>query len=162
MAMLNVLSRAFKRVISSSWRPGRAAAAGFAATVAYSVAMEGDMSITGNRFSDVRFIEGLLPGVPGKTPLAWAIHLLNGVALGELYGAVFKRLLPGPNWIKGALFAELFVVSVWPLTPLADRHHPMIKDGELPQLANWTSFFQNIARHLVFGLALGLLYREKK
>ena len=159
---MGVLSRVFKRVISSSWRPGRAASAGFAATVAYSVAMEGDMSITGNRFSDVRFIEGLLPGVPGKTPLAWAIHLLNGVALGELYGAVFKRLLPGPNWIKGALFAELFVVSVWPLTPLADRHHPMIKDGELSQLANWTSFFQNIARHLVFGLALGLLYREKK
>jgi hypothetical protein len=37
----------------------------------------------------------------------------------------------------------------------------MIKSGELPRLANWTSFLQNIARHLVFGLALGLLYRER-
>jgi hypothetical protein len=32
----------------------------------------------------------------------------------------------------------------------------------LPQLANWTSFLQNILRHLAFGLTLGLLYREKK
>ncbi len=121
------------------------------------------MSITGNRFSDVRFIEGLLPGAPRKTalPLAWAIHLLNGVMLGELYGAVFKRLLPGPNWVKGAIFGELFIVSAWWLTPLADQRHPMIKSGELPELANWTSFIQNIARHLVFGITLGLLYREK-
>jgi hypothetical protein len=161
---MGLVVRMFHKLISSSWQPRRAAVAGFAATVAYSVAMEGDMSISGNRFSDVRFIEGLLPHVPKKValPLAWVIHLLNGVALAELYGAVFKRLLPGPNWLKGAIFGELFVVSVWPLTPLADRYHPMIKDGELPKLANWTSFFQNIARHLVFGLALGLLYHEKK
>jgi hypothetical protein len=48
-----------RRIISPSWNPQRAAIAGFAATVAYSIAMEGDMSLTGNRFSDVRFIEGL-------------------------------------------------------------------------------------------------------
>lgn len=152
-----------RRVISSSWRPGRAAAAGLAATAAYSVAMEGDMAIVGNRFNDVRFIEGLLPGVPDKARswLAWAIHLLNGVMLGELYAAIFKRLLPGPNWVKGAIFGELFIILAWPLTPLADRYHPMIKSGELPELANWTSFFQNIGRHLVFGMALGLIYRDQ-
>ena len=157
--MMNNLHRRF---ISPAWRPGRAAAAGLAATVAYSVAMEGDMSITGNRFNDVRFIEGLLPSVPEKSarPLAWAIHLLNGVMLGELYAAVFKRLLPGPNWVKGALFGEIFIVSAWWLTPLADRYHPLIQSGELPVLANWTAFFQNIARHLVFGVTLGLIYRE--
>jgi len=135
----------------------------------YSVAMEGDMALVGNRFNDVRFIEGLLPGVSGKTGktgkarpwLAWAIHLLNGVALGELYAAVFKRLLPGPNWVKGAIFGVLFIVVAWPLTPVADRHHPMIKSGELPELANWTSFVQNVGRHLVFGIALGLIYRDR-
>jgi hypothetical protein len=152
-------------IISPTWKPGRAAAAGFAATVAYSVAMEGDMSLTGNRFNDVRFIEGLLTGdaQPPRSMhwLAWAIHLLNGVLLGEFYAAVVKRFLPGPNWLKGAIFGELFIALAWGLTPLADKYHPMIKSGELPRLANWSSFLQNIARHLVFGLALGLLYRER-
>ena len=160
------MNKVLRRVIATSWRPGRAAAAGLAATGVYSVAMECDMAILGNRFNDVRFIEGLLPGVSGKADkarswLAWAIHLLNGVALGELYAAVFKRLLPGPNWVKGAIFGVLFIVLVWPLAPVADRHHPMIKSGVLPELANWTSFFQNVGRHLVFGVALGLIYRER-
>jgi hypothetical protein len=153
-----------RSVISPSWKPGRAAIAGFAATIAYSVAMEGDMSLTGNRFSDIRFIEGLLTGKahPPRIMhwLAWGIHLLNGVLLGEIYAAVLKRFLPGPNWLKGAIFSEGFIVSAWTLTPLADKHHPMITDGEMPPLATWTAFWQNTGRHLVFGLALGLFYRD--
>jgi len=126
--------------------------------------MEGDMILTGNRFSDVRFIEGLLEGIPVPRQslplLAWILHLLNGVLLAEIYAAVFKRFLPGPGWLKGAVFSELFLTSAWTLTPLADKHHPMIKSGELPKLANWTSFLQNLIRHLVFGLTLGWLYRD--
>lgn len=94
--------------------------------------------------------------------LAWIIHLLNGVLLGELYAAVFQRFLPGPNWLKGAIFGELFVVSVWWLAPVVDKYHPLIKRGALPKLASWTSFFQNIVRHLVFGLTLGLLYKDRQ
>ena len=83
------------QVISRRWRPERAAVAGLLATTAYSIAMEGDMAITRNRFSDVRFIQGLM----GKWAtaqkkflvLAWILHMLNGVALAELYAAVFKR-----------------------------------------------------------------------
>lgn len=152
------------KIISSRWQPARAGIAGLLATIAYSVAMEGDMSITGNRFNDVRFIEGLLERKPGpqkKVPvLAWILHILNGVLLAELYAAVIKRFLPGPNWLKGAIFGEVFIIGAWGLTPLADKYHPMIKSGALPKLANATSFWQNIARHLVFGLALGLLYRD--
>lgn len=159
------MKKLIQRLISPNWRPGRAAVAGLVATAAYSVAMEGDMSITGNRFNDVRFIEGLLTSEarPDRraSALAWAIHLLNGVLLAELYAAIFKRFLPGPDWFKGTLFGELFIMAAWGLTPLADRYHPMIQSGELPKLANVTSFWQNVARHLVFGLALGLLYRDK-
>lgn len=138
--------------------------AGVVATAAYSLAMEGDMSITGNRFSDVRFIQGLF-GAKAATQqrflaLAWLLHFLNGIALAEIYAAVGKRFLPGPDWLKGSLFGEIFIIAAWPLTPLADRYHPLIQNGELPQLANRTAFWQNIARHLVFGLVLGLLYRE--
>ncbi len=154
-----------QRLISREWRPGRAAVAGLVATIAYSIAMEGDILLVGNRFSDVRFIEGLLAGEKRSRPLyflSWALHLLNGVALGELYGAVLKRYLPGPNWLKGTIFGEIFIVSAWWLTPLADKYHPLIKNGEMPRLFQWKSFFQNILRHLVFGLVLGLLYKDGK
>jgi hypothetical protein len=171
-----------QRVLSPSWKPGRAAIAGVVALGVYTMEMEADMAVTGNRFSDVRFIEGLLPAgadngdeqISGVNPradksavgainrplLAWLLHLLNGVVLAELYAAVFKRLLPGPDWLKGVIFGEAFVVSVWWLTPLADKYHPLIKSGALPKLANWTSFLQNIVRHFFFGLTLGLLYRD--
>ncbi len=153
------------RIISKQWHPLRAAWAGLLATIAYSIAMEGDMSLTGNRFSDVRFIQGLFGRKATRRRqffvLAWMLHLLNGVALAELYAAFVKRFLPGPNWLKGSLFAELFISAAWTLTPLADKYHPIIKDGELPRLATRLSFLQNLARHFVFGLALGLLYRDK-
>lgn len=154
----------FQRMIRKNWRPGRAASTGLVATILYSVAMEGDMVITGNRFSDVRFIQGLMgrkaTAQKKFLALAWIIHLLNGIMLAEVYAAVVKRFLPGPNWLKGAIFGEVFIVAAWWLTPLADKYHPLIQDGELPRLFNWTSFLQNIVRHLVFGLALGLLYKD--
>lgn len=152
-------------LLPKGWRPGRAAAAGLLATAAYSVAMEADKYVTGNHFNDVKFIQGLLgdSDVPTKrtSVVAWGLHFLNGALLAEAYAALGKRLLPGPNWLKGAIFGEAFVLAVWPLTPLVDRHHPLIRSGQLPRLANWTSFWQNISRHLVFGIALGLLYCER-
>ncbi len=148
------------------WQRRRAALAGLLATVAYTIAMEGDMALTGNRFNDIRFIQGILGGKNAHNKpivaLAWLLHLLNGVLLGEIYGAIFKRLLPGPNWLKGAIFGEIFILSAWWLTPLADKHHPMIKSGELPKLATWISFFQNIVRHFVFGITVGMLYHDEK
>jgi len=153
-----------RRIIRENWRPGRAALAGLVATAAYSLVMEADMALTGNRYSDVRFIQGLLGS---KSPrhnaipfLAWGIHFLNGVILAELYAAIFKRFLPGPGWLKGACFGELFLLSTWGLAPLVDTYHPLTRRGELARLATWTSLFQNIVRHLVFGVLLGLLYRD--
>ena len=153
-----------QRFIPQPWQRRRAAYAGVLATVAYTIAMEGDMALTGNRFNDVRFIQGMIGGKEAQKKrfslLAWTFHLLNGALLGEVYAAIFKRFLPGPNWLRGAIFGELFIASAWWLTPLADKHHPMIQSGELPKLATWTSFFQNIVRHFVFGITLGLLYRD--
>lgn len=148
-----------------NWHPGRAAMVGIVATLVYSIAMEEDTWITGNHFNDIRFLEGLLAGEKREKRfaiLAWVIHFLNGVALAEIYAAIIKRILPGPNWLKGLLFGEMFIVGLWWLTPLADKYHPLIKNGEMPKLANWTSFLQNSARHLTFGLTLGLLYRDRR
>jgi len=149
--------------ITRHWRPGQAALVGLVATGIYSIAMEGDRFLIGNRFSDVRFIQGLLVGEKRSKRslfLSWLLHFLNGVVLAEIYAAIAKRFLPGPNWLKGTIFSEMFIIGAWGLTPLADKYHPLIKNGTLPKLANWTSFFQNIVRHLAFGLALGWLYRD--
>ncbi len=152
------------KIVIRNWDPGRAAWTGLVATIVYSIVMEGDKAIIGNRFSDTRFIQGLLEGKKrsrGMFLLSWLLHLLNGITLAEIYGAVARRFLPGPDWLKGTLFGEVFIIGAWGLTPIADKYHPLIKNGELPKLANWTSFLQNILRHLAFGLTLGLLYREK-
>jgi len=154
-----------KRFIPQPWPWRHAAYAGVLATVAYTIAMERDMALTGNRFNDILFIQGMIGGKEAQKKrfslLAWVFHLLNGALLGEVYAAVFKRFLPGPNWLKGAIFGELFILSAWWLTPIADKHHPMIKSGELPKLATWTSFLQNFVRHFVFGITLGLLYSDE-
>jgi hypothetical protein len=158
--MKNIVSR----VTTRSWQPGKAATAGLIATIIYSIAMESDKFLIGNRFSDVRFIDGMLEGekqTGGGMTLSWIIHLLNGIILAEIYAAIAKRFLPGPDWLRGTLFGEIFVTGVWWLTPLADKYHPLIKEGEMPPLANWRAFWQNSLRHLAFGLTLGLLYRDK-
>jgi hypothetical protein len=150
------------KMINPRWRPGQAALAGTLATAIYSIAMESDKYLIGNHFNDVRFIDGIIEGKRPSTMgmlLSWVIHLLNGIALAEVYGAVAKRWLPGPDWLKGSLFGELFVAGVWCLTPIADAYHPLIKDGEMPKLATWKSFGQNMLRHLAFGLVLGLSYK---
>src|SRR5260370_39302958 len=103
-----------QRLIARKWRPGQAAVAGLVATAAYSLAMEGDMSITGSRFSDVRFIQGLMGtrALQQKRFLAlsWLLHFINGVALAELYAAVLKRVLPGANWFKEVIFPQTFTL----------------------------------------------------
>jgi hypothetical protein len=149
--------------LRKEWKPGKAALVGLIATVIYSIAMEGDKYLVGNRFSDVRFIEGLLSGEKRSRfsfLASWSIHLVNGVALAEIYAALAKRYLPGPDWVKGSIFGEIFIVSAWWLTPLADKYHPLIKNGEMPKLFTWKAFAQNVIRHLAFGLTLGLLYHD--
>jgi hypothetical protein len=137
-----------------------AALAGAIASAVYAGEMYLDIALTGYPFDDVQLLEGLLRGRKARFPvLGMMVHLLNGSALGVVY-AVVKPLLPGPNWLKGLLFGALFLLTVWPLTPLVDRTHPLIRRGELPKLTVPTAFGQNVARHLLFGLVLGLLYRD--
>ena len=78
-----------RRILRENWHPEQAALAGLLATAAYSLVMEADMALTGNRYSDVRFIQGLLAGKSSQPQqfafLAWSLHFLNGVILAELY-----------------------------------------------------------------------------
>ena len=141
--------------------PGRAAVAGMVAAVAYAGEMYVDMAVTGSRFDDIQLVESALHGRMGHPPSTGiAIHLLNGVALGEIYGIIAPHL-PGPAWARGLLFGHLFLLAVWPLVPLVDRYHPLIRAGGMPRLARRVAFLQNVARHTTFGLALGLIYGSR-
>jgi hypothetical protein len=134
--------------------------AGAAASAIYAGEMYLDIGLTGNPLDDVQLLEGALRGRKARIPiLGMLVHLLNGSALALVYAAV-KPLLPGPNWLKGTLFGALFLVAVWPLTPLLERTHPLIRRGDLPRFNTPVAFGQNAARHLLFGLILGLLYRD--
>ena len=147
--------------LPNNFHPWRAATAGAVASALYAAEMYADMAVTGSRFDDLQLIEGLIRGRKARLPvLGMAIHLINGAALGEVY-ALAEPYLPGPAWVKGLLFGQVFLLTVWSGVPLIDRYHPLVTRGELPKLNRPMPFAQNVSRHLVFGLALALLYKGK-
>lgn len=152
----------FGLALPRGFDPTRAALAGAVASAAYAAEMYVDMAVTGSQFDDVQLLEGAIRGKRARAPLlGMALHLLNGAALGEVYAAVAAPRLPGPAWLKGVTFGALFLLAVWPSVPLVDKYHPLIKRGELPTLNRRVAFGQNVARHLVFGVVLALLYQPR-
>jgi hypothetical protein len=84
-----------------------------------------------------------------------ALHLLNGAVFGAVY-AQLRPFLVGPPPLRGltAGLAENF--ASWPLTGIADRHHPASK--ELVKLGgNRRALAQATWRHALFGIALGVI-----
>ncbi len=138
--------------------------AGILAAITYVGAMKIDIRLTHYPSDDLRLLEGLVPrrhrrGRAGRFPwVGFLGHLINGAGLGALY-ALVQRRLPGPAWLRGILFSEGFLLLIWPATPLLDRFHPLIRQGQLPPFARWIVFWQNLSRHLVFGVVLGAALR---
>lgn len=136
--------------------PRRALAAGLLASAAYLVANELDIRICRSPQRDLMLQGRLRPILRPVWPLTGLVlHAGFGVILALLYAAVRERL-PGPAWLRGALWANLENAVLWPLTPVIDRYHPAVQDGSMPRLATWTALAQAVWRHLVFGVVLGL------
>lgn len=129
--------------------------AGSLAALAYAGAMNIDIALTHYPTSDLQVLEGLARGRQSRVPwVGFLGHLANGAGLGVLYMGI-QRWLPGPAWVRGIIFSEGFILLIWPTTPLLDRFHPLIRQGQLPPFARRVAFFQNLSRHLIFGLVLG-------
>ena len=88
-------------------------------------------------------------------------RLLAGVGQGLLYGAVVEPRVPGPPVVKGALFgsAEYATDPAGGLSHLLSAHSPQ---GRLPVvgdlLEGLDAHDRAYVEHLVFGIALALLY----
>lgn len=87
-------------------------------------------------------------------PLAAVSFVLAGVLWAVLYALVIEPRLRAPDWAKGALFALLPTVASWLIVlPLlgAGLFGLGLDLGRAPALLE-------LARHLVYGIALGLSY----
>ncbi len=119
--------------------------------------MELDRRFTGHNTDDLILLGRLVSADPGRARVAGlGIHLINGALVGAVYGLAFHEWLPGPPAARGAAFANVENVSLYPLG-LLEHHHPAIRDGQIAPYWNLTAFFQETTRHAVFGLALGSL-----
>jgi hypothetical protein len=131
------------------------ALAGATAAAAWVAAEPLGRPLHGTSYSDVRLLGR--PLSRRRWRLAGTVaHLANGAAAGVL----FHRLgLRGPR--AGIALFQAENLALWPLMAAVDRWHPDVRSGEWePMLRNRRVFAYEVAMHLVFGAALGLLVHE--
>ena len=92
---------------------------------------------------------------------ATADRILVGIGQGLVYGAVIEPRIPGPPLLKGALYgsAEFAADPVGGLAKLLGRYSPQ---GKIPPVAHVLEDLdphdREFVEHVVFGIALALLY----
>jgi hypothetical protein len=145
--------------LDPDFSPMRAVASGAAAALTYLGAMYVDMAVTGSGSDDLLLVGLPLSRDPQRARLLGFLgHTGFGIVVGLVYGALGRRRLRGPNWARGAEMLMVENTALWPLTFPADRLHPGIRAGQIPPLNRPVPVAQQILRHLVFGIVLGLLY----
>ncbi len=129
--------------------------AGLLGSPAYSAEMWLDLRLVRYRFNDFTLLGRPFSSNPRVwLPVGATVHLINGMLVGRLYAGV-ERLLPGPGWLRGVLFAQAENLLLWPLLLLVDRYHPGRQDGELAPGFTLPSYCVAVLRHFAFGFVLG-------
>jgi hypothetical protein len=143
-----------RRVLS---KPVAATVSGLVAGGAFLLVLEADLRLTGRNVDDLIILGRPVVRNPEHARRAGiAIHLVNSVALAQLYRLVEDRL-PGNPWVKGTIFANLENMVLYPATYLEDLH-PAVKDGQVDRYFTWPAFWQSVPRHIAYGAVLGGLY----
>ncbi len=142
---------------SPGGRSAAGAVAGVIAAAVFAAEMELDRRLIGHNTDDLILLGRLVSADPVKARTAGlGMHLMNGAFAGAVYGLAFHERLPGPPAARGVTFANVENMSLYPLG-LMERHHPAIREGQIAPYWDLTAFFQETVRHVVFGLALGVL-----
>jgi uncharacterized membrane protein YagU involved in acid resistance len=88
----------------------------------------------------------------GDMILGWAFHFLVGGVMWGLGFAVFSPHLPGPHWLRGAIFGILaWLIMMVAFLPVAGV--PIFARGMGPTIPA-----ASFVLHLIFGLTLGEVY----
>ena len=111
----------------------------------------------------VDMLRPLIRGEPGVGPLdkETVDRLIAGIGQGLVYGAVVEPRIPGPTLVKGALYgtAEYAVDPVGGLSRLLGPHAPQHRLPVIGHLLEGLDPHDRAyAEHMVFGVALALLY----
>jgi hypothetical protein len=136
-------------------RSVRGAVAGAVAATVIALEEPLDRRLFDCDYSDVELMGKLVTRGDEWHAVGFALHVQNGAIFGAIY-AQLKPFLPGPPVLRGLLAGLVENTALWPGAELIDRYHPA--RGELPRLAgNRRAFAQATFRHVLFGIALGLL-----
>lgn len=135
----------------------KAAVAGLVGAAAFWAEMQADKPLLRSNYDDTRLLAGWF--TPHWVWVGLGIHLINGATLGVAYAAA-RPYLPGPNWLRGLLFAQGENAVLYPMGILFDRWHPDIREGRMPGLLTPGAIAQGLVRHAAYGLALGGLYGD--
>lgn len=151
--------RSLRPALDPRFDPLRAAAAGAAASLVYLGVMYADMAITGSPSDDLLLVGRPLAADAGRARLLGFLgHMGFGTGMGLLYGGAVQRRLSGPSYVRGVTMMLAENALLWPLTFVADRFHPAMRDGQIPRLNAPIPCAQQIVRHVAFGAVLGSLY----
>ena len=140
---------------------GKAAAiAGLAAGATYVATMEIDNRLAGINEDDLKLLGRPIAADPAMAKIAGIpVHFGNSVALALLYAAVAHDRLPGPPWLRGALFATIEDTVLYPLAML-EQFHPGVRDGQVDRYWTLPAYLLSIPRHVTYGAVLGSLYER--
>jgi len=139
---------------------GAAVIAGLAAGATYVATMEIDNRLTGINEDDLKLLGRPVAADPSLAKLAGVpIHFGNSVALALVYAAVAHERLPGPPWLRGAIFATLEDTLLYPIAKL-ENLHPGVRDGQIDRYWTLPAYLLSIPRHITYGAVLGILYER--
>ncbi|GFN39186.1 MAG: conserved hypothetical membrane protein [Marine Group I thaumarchaeote] len=135
--------------------------AGFLGTLAFYVASYVDMAVTGVPLDIAEVLGQLIAGEHESAPIiGHAAHFGNGIGLALFFGYVFlpisKRIMKKRIWLHGIIFGIIVTVTtVWfGLLPALGAGIAGLNIA--PEVPAMTMF-----RHIVFGVVIGLVVRNK-
>ena len=86
----------------------------------------------------------------GSVVLGWMAHFMIGTVLAIVYAALFAARLPGPGFVRGALYG----LAPWLVAQLVVM--PMMGAGAFG--GSFGAAFGSLMGHLVYGAVLGSIY----
>ena len=139
----------------STRRAAGGALAGAGAAMLWAAQQPLDKRVFRCGYDDVELLGKLATRGPAWPVAGLAMHVGNGAVFGAVY-ALARARLPGPPLAQAPAAAMAENFGLWPLGRLTDRFHPARAELE-PLTGNRRALAQATWRHLLFGLALGVI-----